>query len=410
MNAQYGNQVNAERMQSFFAILEQQGVAIPSQYKEKIEEKLNKINSYEPKVGVFGKTGVGKSSLCNALFGQDICEISDIKSCTREPKEIFLSIGGSGLKLLDVPGVGESGIRDKEYEELYEQLLPELDLIFWVLKGDDRAFSSDEQFYKRLVRPYVKAGKPFFVVINQIDKIEPFREWDEEKRMPSAKQSKNIEEKRIAVSGFFELNMAQVLAVSANERYGLIELVDSIVHMLPNSQKLIVLEKIKKAEDEKIKAEEAKAKAEEAKARAEEANAKARAEEARARATIEIANARCRAEEARAKAATEEARAKAIVEQATASARAKEAEARVRAEEAKAAEARDRAMAKAAEAKAQAERARAETIISERARAEAKKGWWDVAVEVVAETVGSVVEATASLVSKGYSFLKSFFK
>lgn len=33
-----------------------------------IEEKVKEIRSYTPKVGVFGVTGVGKSSLCNALL------------------------------------------------------------------------------------------------------------------------------------------------------------------------------------------------------------------------------------------------------------------------------------------------------------------------------------------------------
>ena len=42
------------------------------------EQRKNEVLNYEPKVGVFGKTGVGKSSLCNALFGQDVCEISDV--------------------------------------------------------------------------------------------------------------------------------------------------------------------------------------------------------------------------------------------------------------------------------------------------------------------------------------------
>lgn len=263
-----------ENYQPLFEMLEKQGIKIEPAYKTKIEERLNQIRDYVPKIGVFGKTGVGKSSLCNALFGQDICEISDVKACTREPKEVLLSIGGSGLKLLDVPGVGESGVRDKEYEELYENLL---DLIFWVFKGDDRAGASDEQFYKRLIRPYVDAGKPFLAVINQVDKIEPFREWNVEERRPSAKQSTNIDEKRQHIKSFFDIPLNQVLAISANEKYGLVDLVDSIIHALPNEQKLIMLEKIKKAEEKnaaKLKAEAEKAQAEAEKAKAEAERAK----------------------------------------------------------------------------------------------------------------------------------------
>ena len=234
------------------------------------------MRSYTPKVGIFGKTGVGKSSLCNALFGTDVCPISDIEACTREPQKVLLELGGGGLQLIDVPGVGESSERDKEYDELYQSLLPELDLIFWVFKGDDRAAASDEHFYKKIIQRYVVAGKPFLAVINQVDKIEPFREWDEKERKPGSRQLSNIEAKRASVAGLLGISMSKVIAVSANERYGIVELVDSIVHELPNDQKFLVLEKIKAAEEAEIEA--VKAKAAEAQARAEEMKAKAEAE------------------------------------------------------------------------------------------------------------------------------------
>jgi len=98
-----------------FDILEKQGIKITDAYKDKISREIDKIVSYEPRIGVFGKTGAGKSSLCNAIFGHDVCPISDVEACTREPKEIILSIGSKGLKLIDVPGVGESRERDFEY-------------------------------------------------------------------------------------------------------------------------------------------------------------------------------------------------------------------------------------------------------------------------------------------------------
>ncbi|MBX6779209.1 50S ribosome-binding GTPase [Pseudomonas aeruginosa] len=211
----------------------------------KIFNRVNSVLSYQPVVGVFGKTGAGKSSLCNAVFGKDVCEISDIAGCTRKPQEVILDIGGKGIKLLDVPGVGESNERDKEYAELYRSILPELDLVLWVIKGDDRAFSSDETFYKSLVRPYIDKGRPFIIALNQVDKIEPFREWDESAQKPGAKQAENIEQKRMSVAKIFDLPYSCVIPVSANEKYGLVQLVEKIIEVLPADKKAIVLDSVK---------------------------------------------------------------------------------------------------------------------------------------------------------------------
>lgn len=54
------------------------------------------------------------------------------------------------LTFIDLLGVEESIERDREYHQLYRNLLPELDFIIWVLKADDRAWSSDEQCHQFL--------------------------------------------------------------------------------------------------------------------------------------------------------------------------------------------------------------------------------------------------------------------
>lgn len=130
----------------FFAGLKQRGIKIGYEHRIRITEKINQVLSYEPKIGIFGKTGAGKSSLCNALFGDDVAQISDIEACTRNPQEILLGIGSKGIKLIDMPGVGESKDRDQEYAELYAKLIPELDVVLWLLKGDDRAFRRTKLF------------------------------------------------------------------------------------------------------------------------------------------------------------------------------------------------------------------------------------------------------------------------
>jgi len=224
-----------------FDAMARQGIELTGEQMERIRRRIAQIFSYEPRIGIFGKTGVGKSSLCNALFGRDVCPISDVESCTRDPQEVLLGLAGGGIKLLDVPGVGESESRDGEYAELYSGLLPELDLVLWILKADDRAFGVDERFYKEVVRPHLEQGKAFFLVVNQIDKIEPVRDWDGEAREPGPAQRRNIEEKCRAVSGFFGIGLSKVVPVSANERYNLARLVDEIVFALPDDKKITFL-------------------------------------------------------------------------------------------------------------------------------------------------------------------------
>jgi small GTP-binding protein len=233
---------------------------LPPEAREKLKIEMNKFLTYEPKVAIFGKTGVGKASLTNALFGKDVCKVSDLEACTREPQEVFLKLEGAsnGIKLLDVPGIGESAERDKQYFKLYAEILKEADMALWVLKADDRTFSADEEFYRTCMKPYIDAGKPFAVAVSQVDKIEPFREWDEIKHLPGPTQEGNIAKKlNYVAQQFGDLKVSQVVAVSANENYNLSNLMLQLIKALPADKRYQTIRNMdeKLQQHEKVKKE-----------------------------------------------------------------------------------------------------------------------------------------------------------
>ncbi|HEF0020834.1 TPA: 50S ribosome-binding GTPase, partial [Citrobacter freundii] len=138
---------NSEGLKPF-----QQSLAgLPQWVSERILQQINQLTRYEPVIGIMGKTGVGKSSLCNALFAGDISPVSDVAACTREPLRFRLQVGDRYMTLVDLPGVGESGARDTEYAALYREQLPRLDLVLWLIKADDRALTVDEHFYHQVI-------------------------------------------------------------------------------------------------------------------------------------------------------------------------------------------------------------------------------------------------------------------
>jgi small GTP-binding protein len=231
---------------------------LPPGQAEKIKSFISEKFNYEPKIGILGKTGVGKSSLCNALFGKDVAPISHVESCTREAQEYSVRFGSGNIQLVDLPGVGESRERDIEYKDLYSEKLPELDVVLWVLKADDRAFTSDEEFYHNVIKPHLEQGKPFLIVLNQVDKVDPSWDWDRKNCIPGHQQQENIDAKIKFVAQIFGIDSKTVIPVSSAGKYNLRTLVETITYAIPKEKKVSFVNAVKDENRSDKSKEEAK--------------------------------------------------------------------------------------------------------------------------------------------------------
>ncbi|WP_431621476.1 GTPase family protein [Citrobacter freundii] len=200
--------------------------SLPQWVSESILHQVSQLTNYEPMIGIMGKTGSGKSSLCNTLFAGEVSPVSDVVACTRAPLRFRLQVGDRYMTLVDLPGVGESKARDTEYAGLYREQLPRLDLVLWLIKADDRALATDEHFYRQVIGDAYRHKVLF--VISQADKVEP---TSSDNKL-STEQKQNISRKICQLHELFQ-PINPVCAVSVRLQWGLRVTAERMIRCLP---------------------------------------------------------------------------------------------------------------------------------------------------------------------------------
>ncbi len=210
---------------------------------ERFRAKVTSIWSYTPTVCVFGMTGAGKSSLCNALFGDHLFETSAVQACTMQPQEHTVEFHDKRkLTVIDMPGVGESDEADARYQALYEESVTKADLVLWALKADARNYAADQRTWKLISKSIEKLEIPAFFLFTQVDKTDPSDCWNRRRNQPGESQMGHLLLKRQQVAKDFQVPMDSILFVSATKNYGLKELVLTLLLALPDEKKTGFLE------------------------------------------------------------------------------------------------------------------------------------------------------------------------
>lgn len=176
------------------------------------------------RVGVFGITGVGKSTLCNALMEREHFRVSDMASCTRSVMETSFSIGNCQLALVDCPGLGEDLELDREYERYYKEVVAIVDLVLWVTRADVRMIRDDQYFIKGPFKKHVLKEHCFYLLVNMVDRIDPIQDWNTQGSCPGKSQSVNIQRKLAFLAGALCLPTSLIIPISAHKRYNIRQL------------------------------------------------------------------------------------------------------------------------------------------------------------------------------------------
>lgn len=113
---------------------------------------------------IVGKPNVGKSSLLNALLGENRAIVTDIPGTTRDIIEEYINIKGIPLRIVDTAGVRETeDVIEKIGVEKARELFQQADLILMVL---DMSRPLDIEDHKLLLE---LTNRPAVILLNKAD-------------------------------------------------------------------------------------------------------------------------------------------------------------------------------------------------------------------------------------------------
>ena len=129
-----------------------------------LDQQLARLEAGRLRVAVFGRVGVGKSSLLNALLGEEAFATDVAHGCTRHQQARTWQRPVAGLaavELVDTPGIDE--IAAAARERLARRVALGADLVLLVIDADLGRVE------REALEQLVASGKPLLLVLNRSD-------------------------------------------------------------------------------------------------------------------------------------------------------------------------------------------------------------------------------------------------
>ena len=127
-----------------------------------VKAMLDKLEHGYLHLAVFGRVSTGKSSLLNALIGEEAFSVSPLHGETRHSSmQPWNEVEAGGVFLIDTPGLDEAGGEDRE--AMAREVAGRSDLVIFILDSD----ITDTELHA--LRTLLAQGRPVIVALNKSD-------------------------------------------------------------------------------------------------------------------------------------------------------------------------------------------------------------------------------------------------
>ena len=173
-------------------------------------------------IGFFGRRNAGKSSVVNAVTGQELAVVSDTKGTTTDPVYKSMELLPIGpVMIIDTPGFDDEGALGELRVRKTKQVLNKTDIAVLVVDATEGKKQCDEE----LIRIFKEKEIPYIIVNNKADLLS-----DE---ISEKVCQNNVSEQRKAEQNVL-LSSGQEQYVSALTGAGIYELKECIGKLTPN--------------------------------------------------------------------------------------------------------------------------------------------------------------------------------